>query len=100
MKIRQGTKNKHNLYLMRGNEPDPGNDISVGYIRHPEIAAEIVRLCNAQPDGVVPQRTKSMVVDATWERSEELRVDRLGPEEKDVQNADPDRPSTSLRGNW
>jgi hypothetical protein len=95
MKIRQGTKNPHNLYAMRGEEPDPGNDVSIGYIRFPHIAAEIVRLVNAQPGGVV--RTQSFVTDADWQRAEELRTERLGPGEDDIpQVKDPERPSTTL----
>jgi len=43
--------------------------------------------------GVVPPRG-SFVLEANWDRAEELRVDRLGPEEKDIE--DPERPSTSL----
>lgn len=98
MRVRQGRKNKHNLYLIVGDEPSD-DDISIGYIKYPNMAEEIVRLCNLAPGGVVPKRTESTVVEASWERAEELRPDRLGPEEKDVQNTDPERPGTALRGN-
>lgn len=97
MRVRQGRKNPHNLYLIIGDDPSD-DDLSIGYIKYPNIAEEIVRLCNAE-GGVAPKRTESMVVDASWERSEELRLDRLGPEEKDVQNTDPERPGKALRGN-
>lgn len=58
--------------------------------------------------GVVPER-QSFVVDADIERSEELRVDRLGPTEDDLiqedptwtpppdAQADPWRPESTLR---
>jgi hypothetical protein len=39
--------------------------------------------------GVVPER-KTFVVDAEIERSEELRVDRLGPTEDDLADDDPE----------
>jgi ribosome biogenesis protein Tsr3 len=42
------------------------------------------------------RRGGSFVVEAQWERAEELRVDRLGPTDDEVKNSDPERPGTSL----
>lgn len=42
------------------------------------------------------KREGSFVVEASIERSEELRVDRLGPEEDDVQIIPSDRPVQTL----
>ena len=39
--------------------------------------------------GVVPGEGSSFVVDAHWERSEELRPDRLGPDEDLIRDEDP-----------
>jgi hypothetical protein len=93
MKIRQGRRNKHNLYLQI-NEDAGDSDPSIGYIKDPKMAAVIVAIVNGAPVGVVRDLQRSFVVDATWERSEELRVDRLGPEDKDIE--DPERPSSIL----
>lgn len=93
MKLRQGRDNPHNLYFQVGEEPAKGVDISVGYIRDPRWAKAI---CEAFNGGVVPHR--SFTAETEWQRAEELRTDRLGPEEKDVQNDDPDRPSRSIDG--
>lgn len=41
MKIRQGRKNGHNLYLQFGDEPSD-RDISIGYVKYPELAQWIV----------------------------------------------------------
>jgi hypothetical protein len=94
MKIRQGRKNKHNLYLQVNGQPGD-NDPSIGYIRDPKMAAILVAIVNGAPVGVVRDLQRSFVVDATWERSEELRVDRLGPSEEDVQNDD-ERPESTF----
>lgn len=48
MKIRQGRKNPHTLYLQAGEEPSD-DDVSIGYIRFPSMAPEIVRRFNAGP---------------------------------------------------
>lgn len=74
MRIRQGRKDKHTLYMMIGSEPNDG-DISIGYVRNPRIAQEIVARVNGSEDN--PRQ--SSVADASWERAEELRSDRLGP---------------------
>jgi hypothetical protein len=42
------------------------------------------------------QRRGTFVMDATMARSEELRVDRLGPSQDDVVPHDPERPSRTL----
>jgi len=40
--------------------------------------------------GVVPDKPRvTHVEEAEWERAEELRPDRLGPSEADIQNEDP-----------
>src|ERR1044072_9807912 len=75
MRIRQGRRNKYNLYLMLGKEPSD-MDPSIGYIRNARIAQEIVARVNGSDETVLRQ---SSVADASWERSEELRPDRLGP---------------------
>lgn len=96
MRIRQGRKNKHNLYLLVDPSGTPtDNDPSIGYIRDPKMAAIIVAIVNGAPVGVVRDLQRSFVVEATWERAEELRVDRLGPSEQDVQNDD-ERPESTL----
>lgn len=40
-------------------------------------------------------RPRSFVLEADWERAEELRTERLGPSEQDIR-ADPERPSATL----
>lgn len=41
--------------------------------------------------GVVPDKPRRTTVqDISWERAEELRVDRLGPSEDDIRNEDPE----------
>lgn len=87
VRIRQGRKNPHNLYIQLGDQPSD-YDPSLGYIRYPHWAAALVASVNASPGGVV----RSFNADVEWDRSEELRVDRLGPEDADVQKDDPDRP--------
>lgn len=42
MKIRQGRRNGHNLYVQFGEEPSD-DDVSIGYIRDARIAAWMVR---------------------------------------------------------
>ena len=92
MKIRQGRRNKHNLYIMLGDEPSE-HDISMGYIRFPQWAQTLVEAVN----GGVVQR-QSFVTDASWQRAEELRTERLGPGQDDIPEIkDEGRPSTSLR---
>jgi ribosome biogenesis protein Tsr3 len=49
-----------------------------------------------EADRELLRRRGSFVIEAQWERAEELRTDRLGPSEDDVQNTDPERPGTSL----
>jgi len=92
MRIRQGRKNPHNLYLMRGAEPSD-DDVSIGYIRTGTWAAALVAAVNGEEN---PRRSGNGEVE--WERAEEMRVDRLGPNEDDVET-DPDRPESSL-GGW
>lgn len=53
--------------------------------------------------GVVPEPKQSFVMEANMERAEELRVDRLGPSEDDLDGErepfvpdDPWRPATTL----
>lgn len=53
--------------------------------------------------GVVPGEKSTVIVQAEVERTEELRVDRLGPSEDDLEgeresfaNRDPWRPSSTL----
>lgn len=45
-----------------------------------------------------PTTRESFTMDATWDRTEELRPDRLGPDEYDVGVVprDPERPSRTL----
>lgn len=50
MKIRQGSKNKHNLYLQVGDEPNSERDIPLGFIKDPNFASAIVDLINANPE--------------------------------------------------
>lgn len=65
----------------------------------PEWKAKLIRALG----GVVPER-RTVVVQADIERTEELRVDRLGPDEDDLDKDerepfvpdDPWRPSTTL----
>lgn len=93
-KIRQGRRNKHNLYLMVDPAGTPSDDdLPIGFITSVKIAEDIVRLVNG--DGVEPRKT--FVVDAAWQRAEELREERLGPGEDDVPKPDDeDRPSRTL----
>lgn len=42
MKIRQGRRNPHTLYVQLGDEPDHDRDISIGYVRFPEVACWLV----------------------------------------------------------
>jgi len=51
------------------------------------------RGCKSPLAGVVP-RGHSFVIEADWERAEELRVDRLGPDDQDI--VDPERPESTL----
>lgn len=41
-----------------------------------------------------PIERKTYVMDVEWKRSEELRPDRLGPSQDDIQ--DPERPTKTL----
>lgn len=100
MILRQGRKNPHTLYFQVGPEPDSERDISVGYIREAKWARALVEAVN-RTGGVVPPRVT--VADAEWERAEELRPDRLGPDTQDISPADetisdPLRPGKSLGG--
>jgi len=92
VRIRQGRKNPHNLYMQIGEEP-ADTDISIGYIRYARWAEALVAAVN-RSGGVVPDR--SFTADTEWDRSEELRTDRLGPEDEDVKVDDPDRPTKRL----
>lgn len=85
MILRQGRKNPHNLYFQVGLEPDSDRDISIGYIREPKWARALVEAVN-RTGGVVPRRVT--VADVEWERAEELRPDRLGPNAEDISPAD------------
>jgi|SoimicmetaTmtHAB_FD_contig_31_7511386_length_1169_multi_3_in_0_out_0_2 hypothetical protein len=49
MKIRQGRKNKHNLYLQLGDEPDSERDVCLGLIMYPG-AAELITQRLSQDD--------------------------------------------------
>jgi hypothetical protein len=51
--IRQGRKNKHNLYLQLDDDPD-GPGVSLGYIGEPEAAELLVEAANAHEAGGVP----------------------------------------------
>lgn len=54
------------------------------------------RGCKSPVAGVVPS-AGSFVLEADWERAEELRQDRLGPTDKDVTLPDdPERPGATL----
>jgi hypothetical protein len=92
VKIRQGRKNPHNLYLMLGPEASD-DDLSLGYIRTPGWAAQLVAAVNG-----VENPRQSFVSDVEWERAEELRPDRLGPSEDDLQREEEkaERPGRSL----
>ena len=79
--------------MQLGDEP-ADTDISLGYIRHAHWAKALCEAANAA-GGVVPGR--SFNVDTEWDRSEELRTDRLGPSQDDVKVDDPDRPVKRLR---
>lgn len=92
MRIRQGRKNPYNLYLQIGDDPSDA-DISLGYMRYPNWARAVVEAVNAT-GGVARPRSGNAEVE--WDRSEELRVDRLGPSDQDVQIDDPDRPVKRL----
>jgi len=63
------------------------------------IRREITRRRKASKSpiaGVVPPRG-SFVLEANWERAEELRMDRLGPTEEDVKMPDDsERPAATL----
>jgi len=93
-KIRQGRRNKHNLYLVVDPNGTPSDDdLPIGFITSPKIAEDIVRLVNG--GGVV--RPQTFVEDAEWQRAEELRPDRLGPGPDDIpQVTDDERPERTL----
>lgn len=50
MKLRQGRKNPLNLYVQLGDEPDD-DDLSVGYVRNPDVARWIVEETQDDGDG-------------------------------------------------
>jgi hypothetical protein len=68
-------------------------------VRIPGWKATLIRYLG----GVVPEHRGTFVTQATIERSEELRVDRLGPTVEDLDDYteptlpyDPERPESSL----
>lgn len=94
MILRQGRKNKYNLYLQLGDEPSD-NDVSLGYVRYPQWGKAICDAVNGTTGGVVPG-----TVEADWQRAEELRVTRLGPGQDDIPEMnDKERPGASLHPN-
>lgn len=50
MKLRTGRRNPHNLYIQVGDNPSDDDDISIGYIKYPQLTPLIVEGFNSSSE--------------------------------------------------